>query len=324
MVIQKNLPDVSIGLVRKTLLAALIGLMGGSVAVLAQQANAGTAASPISQSQPADATLIAATVPEASLAPAATTTADSRTTTPAAATIVLPAATANAQADRDDTVAPEAQTSGAAKTPANPPPAKGAKKVKAKKVKPPKLTPLNIVEGTLTLDGWTGKARMNYDIADLKFLYIWAPGVGTVVVSNNPFPQAEMQPNAFSGNTLTLNVKGHSVQIASDKRMLGKKPEPAYVTVDAAYQFASAFPAMGYGATTAAPYAWPGATNVQTAKVGAVVPPPLPVELRPALAPAGCPPTGSKQALTSAPCAMRPSASASASVASAKPLSPTP
>jgi hypothetical protein len=105
-----------------------------------------------------------------------------------------------------------------------------------------------------------------------------------------------------------------------------KKPVSAFVYVDTAYRFPSAFPVMGYGATPLAPYAWPGATAVQVAKAGVVVPPPLPKELRPTLAPPGCPPPGSKQALNMTPCALPvvPSASSTAAVASAPAVPPTP
>lgn len=227
---------LSFGLLRRTILAALIGLMGGDLAVLGQQADDGAATQTVAQTDGA-----------ASEAPAASTVGDAKQ---------------------------NKRTAKALK--------KVAAKSRDKKVKPPKLTPLHIVDGTLTVDGWTGKAEMNYDIADLKYLYVWAPGVGTVVVSNGAFPHSEMQANAFSGNTLTLNVSGHTIQIASDKQMLGKKPEPAFVHVDTDYQLMSTFPAMGYGNTPLAPYAWPGAKNVQVAKSGVVAPPPLPVELRPA------------------------------------------
>jgi hypothetical protein len=236
---------VSFGLLRKTILAVLIGLMGGGAAVLAQPAGAGDETQAVVPAEDA-----------ASAAPAQEAAPDAVTAAPAVGE-----------------AKPSKATAKAAK--------KLAAKANLKKVKQPKLMPLHIVEGTLTVDGWTGKAEMNYDIADLKYLYIWVPGVGTVVVSNGPFPQGEMQAKAFSGNMLTLNVSGHTIQIASDKQMLGKKPEPAFVHVDADYQLASTFPAMGYGNTPLAPYAWPGAKNVRTAKAGVVAPPPLPVELRP-------------------------------------------
>jgi len=339
MLIQENLPVVSFGLVRKTILAVLIGMMGGGVAVLAQEASASAGTTTIAaadESKSLGGTVApvggatAATSVTAAPEAAATTpvteanaTGDAKPDAAADPAIVIPTATSEEQrqkeADETAQTQMDAATAKAVK--------KLADKFKGKKGKQPKQTPMDIVQGTLTVDGWTGKARMNYNIADLKFLYVWAPGVGTVVVSNGWFPQSDIQPNAFNGSTLTLNVKGHTIQIASDKRMLSsKKPEPAFVYLDKAYQFPSAFPAMGYGASPLAPYAWPGATKPQAVQAGAVAPPPLPKELRPVLAPPGCPPPGSKQAVNMTPCALRPvpSVSSSASVAPAQPAVPTP
>jgi hypothetical protein len=184
--------------------------------------------------------------------------------------------------------------------------AKKVKKLRDKfkgKQKLPKQTPMDIVQGTLTVDGWTGKARMNYDIADLKYLYVWAPGVGTVVISDGWFEAGEIQLHAFAGNMLTVTANGHTIQITSEKRMLGKKQTSAFVYVDPSYTVASNFPVMGYGSTDHQPYAWPGAKNVKVvAKNTAVIPPPLPKDLRPTLAVAGCAPVGSKAALGQTPC----------------------
>jgi hypothetical protein len=324
MFIQENLPVVRFGLVRRTILAVLIGLMGGGVAVLAQQASAveGAKNVPPAASAGAAASVAPADASAQEAAPAASVSAAGDTKTDAAdSAIVIPTATSDEQRAKEAEDAANTQMDAASAKAVK----KLADKFKGKKGKQPKQTPLDIVEGTLTVDGWTGKARMNYDIADLKFLYVWAPGVGTVVVSNGWFPQSDIQLNAFNGNSLTLTLKGHTIQIASDKRMLGKKPESAFVYVDTAYKFPSAFPVMGYGAAPLAPYAWPGATAVQIAK-GAVVPPPLPKDLRPVLASPGCPPPGSKQAINMTPCALRPvpSASSTAAVAPAQPVPPTP
>ncbi|MGD0798324.1 MAG: hypothetical protein ABR910_11430 [Acidobacteriaceae bacterium] len=345
MTIENILPVAVVGLVRKTILAVLIGLMGGGVAVFAQETNAGGAAPALAETAtPVTATAqgaAVAAVPQEEAVPAdtavpeaasASVTGDAKSDVKsgaaadaATAPIAIPTATSEAQRKKE--------AADAAQTPMDAATAKAVKKLadkfKGKKGKQPKLTPLDIVQGTLTVDGWTGKARMNYDIADLKYLYIWAPGVGTVVVSNGWFAQSDIQMNAFNGNTLTLNIKGHTIQIASDKRMLnGKKPVPAFAYLDTGYKFPSAFPVMGYGANPLPPYAWPGATNAQVAKAGAVVPPPLPKDLRPVLAPPGCPPPGSKQALNMTPCALPviPSASSSstAAVAPTQPAAPTP
>jgi len=159
-------------------------------------------------------------------------------------------------------------------------------KLHAEKVKPPKMTPVSIAQGTYTVDGVIGKAELNYDIADLKYIYLYAPGIGVVVISNENFPGAKAQDNAFNDKTLTVNVGDHTLQLYSEKRLL-VKPQPAYVLVDRDFILPSKFPVMGYGDLRAAPYAWPGAKQVQQA--GVVLPPPVPVNLRPVMLLAPCP-----------------------------------
>ena len=97
------------------------------------------------------------------------------------------------------------------------------KKIVEKKVKPPKTTPMSISTGTLTVDGWTGKARLNYDIADLKYLYIYAPGIGTTIVSRNTFPGATQQAGAFNDKTMKITVDGHSMEVASGEAAAGQE-----------------------------------------------------------------------------------------------------
>lgn len=163
------------------------------------------------------------------------------------------------------------------------------KKIVAKKEKSPKTRPLSISDGTLTVDGWTGKARLNYDIADFKFLYIYAPGIGTSIVSHGPFPGATEQAGAFNDKTLRVTVEGHTIEVASDKRLLDKKPQSAWVAVDRSFQMSSKFPVFGYGITTRSPYSWPGSKETPVA-AGPVEPPPLPADLRPAPLLTPCPP----------------------------------
>ena len=163
------------------------------------------------------------------------------------------------------------------------------KKLHAHKEKEPKMTPVSISRGTFTVDGMIAKAELNYDIADLKYIYLYVPGIGTLVVSNQPFPGAKEQPGAFNGNTLTVTTADHKLQIGSDKRMLGKKPEPAYVLVDRDFTLPSKYPVVGYGKALKAPYAWPGG-RPNAALAGAFVePPPIPVNLQPTLLLAPCP-----------------------------------
>jgi len=160
--------------------------------------------------------------------------------------------------------------------------------LKLQKEKPPKMTPVIISRGTFTVDGMIGKAELNYDIADLKFIYLYAPYIGTVVVSNEPFPGAKEEPAAFNDTTLTVTVGDHILQVASDKRLLGKKPEAAYVLLDREFKLPSKYPVVGYGTGTKAPYTWPGG-RPNTVLATTFTPPPTPVNLRPVMLLAPCP-----------------------------------
>lgn len=154
------------------------------------------------------------------------------------------------------------------------------KKLHALKEKKVKVVSVAITRGTLTVDGLAGKAALNYEIKDLKYIYLYVPWIGTSVVSNEPFPGASEQKNAFNDRTLTVMVGEHILQLTSETRLLGKKPEPAYVLVDKNFSAPTKFPVMGYGPTHAAPYAWPGSKDNQIAR-GGIIAPPLPASLRP-------------------------------------------
>lgn len=163
------------------------------------------------------------------------------------------------------------------------------KKLHAKKEKEPRKIPMTIVRGTMTVDGMTGKAALNYDIADLKFIYLYAPGIGVAIVSSEPFTGGTEQKNAFKENTLTVTVGEHTLQLASEKRLLDKKPQPAYVMVDRDFKLPSLFPVMGYGKVLKAPYTWPGAKpNTREADIADDAPPPPP-DLLPTLLLSPCP-----------------------------------
>jgi hypothetical protein len=155
------------------------------------------------------------------------------------------------------------------------------KKLHAVKEKPPKIVSVSISRGTLTIDGMTGKAALNYEIKDLKYVYFYVPGIGIAVVSNSPFPGAVEQKKAFDDKTLTLTLGEHVLQLSSDKRMLGKAAESAFVLVDKNFLVPTKFPVMGYGPIRVAPYAWPGSKQNDELK-GAIEAPPLPADLRPA------------------------------------------
>ena len=149
------------------------------------------------------------------------------------------------------------------------------KKLHALKEKPPKTVSVSIARGTLTVDGMTGKAALNYEIKDLKYVYFYVPGIGTAVVSNDPFPGAVEQKHAFDDKTLTVALGEHVLQLTSDNRLLGKMPESAFVLVDKNFSVPTKFPVMGYGPIRVAPYAWPGSRNNGELK-GSLEAPPLP------------------------------------------------
>jgi hypothetical protein len=162
------------------------------------------------------------------------------------------------------------------------------KKIHEKKVKEAKTVSVSIERGTLTVDGLAGKAGMNYEIKALKFIYLYTPWIGVTIVSTSPFEGAMEQKNAFNDKTLTVTVEDHTLQLYSDKQLLGKKPEPAYVAVDRNFKLPSTFPVMGYGETMKPPYAWPGSRENAALK-GPVTPPPLPPSLRPVTLLQPCP-----------------------------------
>lgn len=153
------------------------------------------------------------------------------------------------------------------------------KRVHNKKEKPPRMVSVAIERGTLTVDGMTGKAGLNYDIKNLKFIYIYTPWIGTTIISPTAFPGSIEQKNAFNDKTLTVTVEEHTLQIYSDKRLLEKKPESAFVAVDRSFKIPSAFPVMGYGETLKPPYAWPGSKENAALK-GSLLPPALPPSVR--------------------------------------------
>jgi hypothetical protein len=163
------------------------------------------------------------------------------------------------------------------------------KKLHVVKVKEPKMTPVSISRGTYTVDGMIGKAELNYDIPDFKYIYMYVPGIGTLVVSNVPFPGAKEQQKAFDDKTLTVTVGDHRMQIGSDKRVLGKKPASAFVLVDRDFRLPSKYPVVGYGKVLKAPYSWPGGRENEALAGALVQPPPIPVSLKPVLLLAPCP-----------------------------------
>ena len=179
---------------------------------------------------------------------------------------------------------------------------KGKKiKVKVKKQKEAKTISIVIAGGTLTVDGMIGKAALNYDIKEFRYIYMYAPWIGTVVVSNRTFPGAKEQPKAFDQHTLTVTVEDHQFQLFSEKLLVGKKAEPAWVAVDRQFKLDSKYPAVGFGRTLQTPYSWPGAKAGPESKAY-VKPPPVPPSLRQTSMLAACP-EGQMRAVAASPTA---------------------
>jgi hypothetical protein len=169
------------------------------------------------------------------------------------------------------------------------------KRIKPPKEKGPQRTPVSISRGTFTVDGVIGKAGLNYAIADLKYLYLFVPGMGVTVVSHAPFEGAKEQKDAFDDQSLIVTVGEHRLEVASDVPLLGRRrrPESAYVRLDRGFMLASAYPAVGYGVLLARPYVWPAST-ANAALRGAVQPPALPFNLRQTQVAVPCP-TGQRR-----------------------------
>jgi len=107
-------------------------------------------------------------------------------------------------------------------------------------------------------------------------------------VSQSPFPGAKEQPGGFNDQVLKITVDGHPIELASEKRLLGKKPLSAWVMVDRGFALPAKFPVFGYGTTTKSPYMWPGSKDTVASK-GSIQAPPLPADVRPILLLAPCP-----------------------------------
>jgi hypothetical protein len=153
------------------------------------------------------------------------------------------------------------------------------KKIKVQKEKAPKMTPVSITRGTFTVDGVVGKVALNYDIPNLRYLYLYVPGMGVTVVSHVPFEGAKEQQAAFNGKSLMVTVEGHALELASDTPLLGEKATSAYVRIDRDFVLPSQYPQVGYGTVLTRPYGWPGSKE-NTALPGTAAPP-LPANLKP-------------------------------------------
>ncbi len=111
----------------------------------------------------------------------------------------------------------------------------------------------------MTVDGMAGKAALELRHCGPQVHLHMLQGSVLRWFPMRLFRVRRSRPRAFSDTTLTVTTDGHTLQLTSDKRLLGKKPESAFVLVDRDFRLPSTFPVMGYGAIRKPPYAWPGA-----------------------------------------------------------------
>jgi hypothetical protein len=148
------------------------------------------------------------------------------------------------------------------------------------------------------------KAELNYNITDFRFIYMFAPAIGTVVVSNHPFPGATIQKDAFRSSpaprmsTLTVKVTvgedEHTLELASENPIIARPghAESAYVLLDRDFMLPSRYPVVGYGKVDASPYQWPGGkpNGHLSARVVVDPLPKTPKNLLPTMLLSACPP----------------------------------
>jgi hypothetical protein len=137
---------------------------------------------------------------------------------------------------------------------------------------------MDVRDGILTVDGMVGKAQLNYHVGQ-SFLYFTVPGVGTAIVAQDRFMNALPQKGAFHGNTLTVQVNGHTVELTSASPLESKGVSEAWVSIDPLFGGGKVFPEMGFGNTIQRPYAWPGSKAERTSASADA--PPLPASVRP-------------------------------------------
>jgi hypothetical protein len=217
------------------------------------------------------------------------------------------------------------------------------KKCKPAKMKVPRMTPVTVSEGTLTVNGMIARVGINDQIPDLKYLYFWVPYTGVVIVTDKPFPGAIEQKEAFHAKGLTIKVPSknpdpaltQSIELYSDDYLLknDRRPLSAWVLLDSSITNPADIssdphfkgPIFGWGDSAAAPYAWPGSLPTDPKKHTALAPP-IPVNLLPILAKKTVPVSlGSTQpAQSTAAAAATPPASAPPSTPPAAPAADTP
>ncbi len=127
-------------------------------------------------------------------------------------------------------------------------------------------------EGIYSVDGLVGKVKLNYDVRGASYLYFFAPGLGTAVVSLEPSQDGVSAPGAYHDGELTMRVGEHTFNLTGVESLVddkGKQPGQLYVRLDRSAWRLSRGPMLGFGAASQAPYEWPGALPTQPAATAA-------------------------------------------------------
>ncbi len=115
--------------------------------------------------------------------------------------------------------------------------------------------PLRVQSGVLTVDGLTVKTAVDLQISRFHYLYIYVPGSGTAVISEQPFAGAREQKAAFRGNTLTVFAGDRRLQLTAAKRLRGTRS--AFVRFDRGIGPGTRVPAVSFGDAAMVPAIWP-------------------------------------------------------------------
>ncbi len=117
--------------------------------------------------------------------------------------------------------------------------------------------PLRVDSGVLTVDGLTVRTGVELRVANLHYLYVGLPGVGTAVVAERTFAGATEERNAFHGNALTVMAGGSRVQLTAANRLRGA--HTAYVRFERGVGPRGGRPEIRFGDAALVPAVWGGA-----------------------------------------------------------------
>ena len=114
---------------------------------------------------------------------------------------------------------------------------------------------LKVHNGVLTVDGLPVATGLNLHVANLRYLYVALPGLGTAIIGEKAFAGAQEQKAAFHGNALTVAAEGRRLQLTSASRLRGN--HSAYVRFDRGQDGGLRTPAISYGDAAMVPAVWP-------------------------------------------------------------------